>query len=160
MSTPPFLRTAFTLETFLDQAGIADTPKRRQLEERLVQGLASRPALYDALVYDQGRVIAYLDGRVELSESFDGAHPTLTLWCNDRRLSLMEPTAYRTGAAWVFLGVGGLATMATAQTLLETDEEEARRDATAGGGGSFSGDMSTNNNNTNNNNNNNNNNNG
>lgn len=145
--TTRFQQATFTVETFLDQARIDDTPERRALEQRLIEGLSSSPARFDAVVFDQGRVIAYLKGAAVLSTAFEGTHPTRTLWCNDRRLSLMDGQAFRSGAPWVFLGVAGLATVAAAQSLPGQEEEEARRNASSSSGGTSSNNNNNNNNN-------------
>lgn len=144
MPAKSILRTAYTVECFLNSLRLKDGPERTQLEENLVYWLAdSTRQKSDCLIYQNGIVGCYSNNRMLKSFEVPDAQQSQTIWCNPAKLSAIDAQSYARNGALVMLGTAGL--------LLTLPGSAAAQQAM--GGSNLGAGMSSNNNNNNNNNN-------
>ncbi len=106
MAVQPLMQTAFTVERFLDAARIDDGRQRTQMEEWLTQWLAATRGGY--AVYHRGNVYCYEQGGAVARSFSMAAQRQQPIWCDGKKLSLLDEQAYLERGALVMLGTAGL----------------------------------------------------
>ena len=106
---PDLLRTAQTVERFLNALRLIDSSDRTELEEVLVHWLVDGARLQDDhLIYQNEAISCYSRGHVTAYYEVPLAKQSKTLWCNARKLSAIDNTAFSRNAQLVMQGIGGL----------------------------------------------------
>lgn len=106
---PDLRRTAQTVECFLNALRLVDGPERTELEEVLVRWLVDGARLHDDhLIYQNEAIFCYSRGHVTAYYEVTLAKQPKALWCDARKLSAIDSTAFSRSAQLVKQGVGGL----------------------------------------------------
>ena len=143
-------RIAYTVECFFNATRTEDSAERAAHEERLVRWFHAHAASKPSAIYQDGNVFCYMNGRMGKSFALGGDARGKTIWCDGRKISLIDGKAFSNGGALVMLGTTGLIlTMPGAVGAHPGDRQHE-----AGFELSFDGSDSSNNNNNNNTNNN------
>ncbi len=102
-------RTAQTVELFLNALRLPDEPARTEVEEALVRWLVDGPRMQeDHLIYQQYTISCHSRGHITAYYDVLRADQTKTLWCNGRKLSAIDATAFNQNVQLVMLGTEGL----------------------------------------------------
>ena len=101
-------RIAYTVECFFNATRTEDGPERTAHEERLVRWFHAHAASKPYAIYQDGNVFCYLNGRMGKSFALGGHAPGKTIWCDGRKISLIDGKAFGNGGALVMLGTTGL----------------------------------------------------
>lgn len=148
-------RTAATVERFLNALRLADGRERTQIESALVAWLLADTGR-------QGHYVIYQSGRIDCFSGQTGGNapralqtfalPNVnepgTLWCNSRKLSLIDGASWSASGNMQMLGTAGLLlTLPGLAGSALANEPPPRKQGDGGGG---SGSYNNNNNNNNN----------
>ena len=136
-------RIAYTVECFFNATRTEDSRERTLHEERLVRWFHANAASKPSAIYQEGQVFCYLGGRMGKSFALGGDARGKTIWCDGRKISLIDGNAFRNGGAIVMLGTTGL--ILTMPGAVEAHPRD--RQSEAGMELSFDGSDSNNNNN-------------
>lgn len=102
-------RIAYTVECFLNALRVEDGPVRTRVEEPLVRWLSDGiRSAKDHLIYQPGRIDCYSGKRVVQSFDVAQADQSQTLWCDGKKLSIIDPAAFARDMQLVMLGTAGL----------------------------------------------------
>jgi len=102
-------RIAYTVECFLNALRLPDGRERTVVEEMLVRWLARDAGKDGYVVYNLGNLFCHgAGGRLKKSLQLADAKEGRTLWCDGRRISLVETRAYEKGGKLAMLGTAGL----------------------------------------------------
>lgn len=102
-------RIAYTVECFLNALHLEDGPARTRIEEALVRWLGDGiRSSKDHLIYQQHRIECYSGKRVVQSFDVPQADQSQTLWCDGKKLSIIDPAAFTRDMQLVMLGTAGL----------------------------------------------------
>lgn len=102
-------RTAQTVERFLNALRLPDEPDRTEVEEALVRWLVDGARLQeDHLIYQQYTISCHSRGHITAYYDVLRADQAKTLWCDGRKLSAIDATAFNQNAQLVMLGTDGL----------------------------------------------------
>jgi len=141
-------RIAYSVECFLNALRVHDGRARTAVEERLVQWLARDGGKGGYAVYNLGQVRCFTaDGKERLALPLPEVKDGRTLYCDERRISLLDTPAWEKGGKLAMLGAAGLI-----MTMPGTGAAATRAGAgtsSSGGGIEFSNNNNNNNNNNN-----------
>lgn len=101
-------RTAYAVECFLNALRVPDGRARTAVEEKLVRWLADHGGKDGFIVYNLGNVQCCRGGRPVGSVPLADVKEGRTLWCDGRKLSLIDSGAWEKGGKLVMLGTAGL----------------------------------------------------
>ena len=116
MNPGPLAKIAYTVECFLNATRLPDGHKRAQHEEWLVQWLYENDSGRNHAVYQRGNLFCY-DKAGKVVKNFalheagnmphDAPSRDKTIWCDGRKISLIDGAAFVNGKL-VMLGAAGL----------------------------------------------------
>ncbi len=109
MSPQELARTAHTVECFLNALRLEDGPERTQLEEWLVKWLATETASRPHAIYTRSNIHCYAGDQLTKSFAVPQVKEEQTIWCDRKKLSLLDARAYARAGQLVMLGTAGLA---------------------------------------------------
>ena len=102
-------RIAYTVECFLNALRVHDGSERTEIEEKLVNWFARDAGKERYAVYNLGSIYCYAKGnKVEQSFSLTGVKEGTTVWCDGRKVSLIDTAVYEKAGRVVLLGAAGL----------------------------------------------------
>jgi hypothetical protein len=102
-------RTSYTVECFLNALRMNDGRDRTKVEEWLVRQMSSDANREGYAIYHRGNIYCHSRrGRVVQSLSLPEVTQSRTLWCNSKKLSAIDGSAYANNGALVMLGTTGL----------------------------------------------------
>ena len=122
MSPQELARTAHTVECFLNALRLEDGPDRTQLEESLVKWLTSEQASRPHAIYTRSNIHCYAGDLLWKSFSLPTVTEPLTIWCDRKKLSVIDNRSYVSSGKLVMLGTAGLA-LALPGSPDENDED-------------------------------------
>ena len=109
MTPQDLQRAAYTVECLLNALRLEDSPQRTEIEESLVRWLTDKARLKeDHLIYQQGSIACYSQGRVVKTVALPQAKQVQTIWCNAAKLSTIDGAAFSRNGQLVMLGTAGL----------------------------------------------------
>ena len=108
MKPDELARTAYTVECFLNALRLDDGPQRTQLEAGLVQWLGEDKNRDGYLVFHQGNLCQHRGRVVMHRQALPQAKQPRTLWCDRKKLSIIDSQAYLSGGKLLMLGTAGL----------------------------------------------------
>ncbi|HSP78199.1 MAG TPA: hypothetical protein VLQ93_06700 [Myxococcaceae bacterium] len=142
MSPQELQRTAHTVECFLNALGLEDGPERTRLEEWLVNWLTKEEAAGPYAIYNRASIHCYAGDHLTKSFSLPGVTERRTIWCDRKKLSIIDAQALSRSGKLVMLGTAGLALGMPGSP----DEPDGKQRL---GGGLLSNNNNNNNNNNN-----------
>lgn len=109
MSPQEMERTAHTVECFLNALRLEDGPDRTRSEEWLVKWLTTQEAARPHAIYTRANIHCYAGDQLTRSFSLPKVTEQRTIWCDRKKLSIIDPQAYVSTGKLVMLGTTGLA---------------------------------------------------
>jgi len=101
-------RAAHTVECFLNALRLEDGPDRTRVEESLVKWLTSDQASKPHAIYTRSNIHCYDGDQLARSFSLPAVSEPLTIWCDRKKLSVIDNRAYVSSGKVVMLGTAGL----------------------------------------------------
>ena len=138
-------RIAYTVECFFNATRTEDGPERTAHEEWLVKWLHANAASKPYAIYQDGQVFCYSNGKVGKGFALGGHAQGKTIWCDGRKISLIDGKAFRDGGKLVLLGTTGLILTMPGLVGAHPKDAQGKTEFSA----SFDGSNSNNNNNHN-----------
>jgi hypothetical protein len=102
-------RIAYNVECFLNALRMHDGRERTVVEEQLVKWLAGDAGKNGYAVYNLGTIYCHGEGgRLKKRFTLAGVKEGRTIWCDGRKISLLDTQGYEKGGKLVMLGAAGL----------------------------------------------------
>src|SRR5688572_27618099 len=108
MGRDPLEKIAYTVECLLNATRMRDGPERTVPEEWLTKWLHADTTRKNFAIYQKGNLHCYQDGKSVKSFPLRGEGQGQTIWCNGRKISLLDEDAFAKAGKLVMLGTGAL----------------------------------------------------
>ncbi|MDQ5881511.1 MAG: hypothetical protein QG616_1342, partial [Pseudomonadota bacterium] len=109
MGPQELAKTAYTVECFFNALRMHDGRARTEAEEKVVRWLASGTGKENYVVYNLGNIYFYRGGsKPSQSVSLPDVKEGRAIWCDGRKLSLLDASMFEKAGKLVMLGTAGL----------------------------------------------------
>lgn len=108
MKSADLVRTAYTVECFLNALRVADGRERTSTEASLVNWLGDEKNREGYVVYHEGNLFHHRGRVITHQAALPQATLKRTLWCNGKKLSIIDGIAYTDNGRLLMLGTAGL----------------------------------------------------
>jgi len=101
-------RTAHTVECFLNALRLDDGRARTEIEEWLVKWLSNEANRDAYAIFHHGEIRCHQQRRIVHNFPLPDVTQLRTIWCDRKKLSIIDGEAYANGGKLIMLGTAGL----------------------------------------------------